>query len=74
MGQVVEVGPHDRLLGADHLSDVVFVEMPEVGDSFEKGEAFGVVYMTEPGPTLVVLPFSVVASGAAKSRSLWLKE
>ncbi len=25
------------------LSDVVFVEMPEVGDSFEKGEAFGVV-------------------------------
>jgi glycine cleavage system H protein len=25
------------------LSDVVFVEMPEVGDSLEKGEAFGVV-------------------------------
>lgn len=25
------------------LSDVVFVEMPEVGDSFEKGEVFGVV-------------------------------
>lgn len=25
------------------LSDIVYVEMPEVGDSFEKGEAFGVV-------------------------------
>ena len=25
------------------LSDIVFVEMPEVGDSFEKGEVFGVV-------------------------------
>lgn len=25
------------------LSDIVFVEMPEIGDSFEKGEVFGVV-------------------------------
>lgn len=25
------------------LSDIVYVEMPEVGDSFEKGEVFGVV-------------------------------
>ena len=27
----------------DQLSDIVYVEMPEVGDSFEKGEVFGVV-------------------------------
>lgn len=27
----------------DELSDVVYVELPEVGDSFPKGESFGVV-------------------------------
>jgi glycine cleavage system H protein len=27
----------------EQLSDIVFVEMPEVGDSFEKSEVFGVV-------------------------------
>ena len=27
----------------DQLSDVVFVELPQVGDSFAQGEAFGVV-------------------------------
>lgn len=27
----------------DQLSDVVFVELPEVGDTFEKGEEFGTV-------------------------------
>jgi glycine cleavage system H protein len=27
----------------DSLSDVVFVELPEVGDSLEKGDTFGVV-------------------------------
>ncbi|OGO05311.1 MAG: glycine cleavage system protein H [Chloroflexi bacterium RBG_13_56_8] len=27
----------------DQLSDIVYVEMPEVGDSFNKGEVFGVV-------------------------------
>ena len=27
----------------DSLSDVVYVELPDVGDTFEKGEAFGVV-------------------------------
>jgi glycine cleavage system H protein len=27
----------------DSLSDVVYVELPDVGDVFEKGEAFGVV-------------------------------
>lgn len=27
----------------DHLSDLVFVELPKVGEHFEKGKAFGVV-------------------------------
>lgn len=27
----------------ESLSDVVFVELPELGDSFDQGEAFGVV-------------------------------
>ncbi len=27
----------------DSLSDIVYLELPEVGDSFEQGEAFGVV-------------------------------
>lgn len=27
----------------EHLSDVVYVELPEVGDHLEKGEVFGVV-------------------------------
>ena len=27
----------------ESLSDIVYVELPEVGDTFEKGEAFGVV-------------------------------
>ena len=27
----------------DQLSDVVYVELPEVGDAFEKGETYGVV-------------------------------
>jgi glycine cleavage system H protein len=27
----------------DELSDVVYVELPEVGDSFPKGESFGVI-------------------------------
>jgi glycine cleavage system H protein len=27
----------------DSLSDVVYVELPDVGDAFEKGESFGVV-------------------------------
>lgn len=27
----------------DQLSDIVYVELPEVGDRFDKGEAYGVV-------------------------------
>lgn len=38
-GDVVFVGISD--FAQDQLGDIVFVEMPEVGDSFEKGEEFG---------------------------------
>lgn len=38
-GDVVRIGVSDY--AQDQLGDIVFVEMPEVGDSFEKGEEFG---------------------------------
>ena len=31
----------------DQLGDIVFVELPQVGDSFEKGETFGTVESTK---------------------------
>jgi len=37
-GSVV-VGVNDY--GEDQLGDIVFVELPEIGDTFEKGEEFG---------------------------------
>lgn len=40
-GDLVVVGISDY--AQDSLGDVVFVELPEVGDSFEQGAAFGVV-------------------------------
>lgn len=36
---VVRIGVSDY--AQDQLGDIVFVEMPEVGDSFEKGDEFG---------------------------------
>lgn len=38
-GDVVRIGVSDY--AQDQLGDIVFVEMPEVGDSFDKGEEFG---------------------------------
>lgn len=38
-GDVIRIGVSDY--AQDQLGDIVFVEMPEVGDSFEKGEEFG---------------------------------
>lgn len=38
-GDVVRIGVSDY--AQDQLGDIVFVEMPEAGDSFEKGEEFG---------------------------------
>lgn len=38
-GTTIRVGVSDY--AQDQLGDIVFVEFPEVGDSFEKGEEFG---------------------------------
>lgn len=38
-GDAVFIGISD--FAQDQLGDIVFVEMPEVGDSFEKGDEFG---------------------------------
>lgn len=38
-GDVVRIGVSDY--AQDQLGDIVFVEMPEVGESFEKGDEFG---------------------------------
>ena len=40
-GDKVKVGISDY--AQDQLGDIVFVELPEVGDSLEKGEEFGTV-------------------------------
>jgi glycine cleavage system H protein len=40
-GDVVRIGISDY--AQDQLGDIVFVELPEVGSSFEKGDEFGTV-------------------------------
>ena len=40
-GDKVRVGINDY--AQDQLGDIVFVELPRVGDSFEKGKEFGIV-------------------------------
>ena len=40
-GEVVTIGISAH--AAEQLGDVVYVELPEVDDSFEKGDVFGVV-------------------------------
>ena len=40
-GDVVRMGISDY--AQDQLGDIVFVELPDVGSSFEKGEEFGTV-------------------------------
>ena len=40
-GEKVKVGISDY--AQDQLGDIVFVELPEVGDTFGKGEEFGTV-------------------------------
>jgi glycine cleavage system H protein len=40
-GDKVRVGISDY--AQDQLDDIVFVELPQVGDTFEKGEEFGTV-------------------------------
>ncbi len=38
-GETVQIGISDY--AQDQMGDIVFVEMPEVGDTFKKGEEFG---------------------------------
>jgi len=38
-GDTVKIGISDY--AQDQMGDIVFVEMPEVGDTFEKGDEFG---------------------------------
>jgi len=40
-GKIVKIGLTDY--AQDQLGDIVFVESPEVGDSFSKGEEFGTI-------------------------------
>ena len=40
-GDVATIGISDH--AQESLSDIVYVELPEIGDSFDKGESFGVV-------------------------------
>ncbi len=40
-GDIVEIGVTDY--AQDQLGDIVFVELPEVGASFEQGAPFGVI-------------------------------
>jgi len=40
-GEIVKIGLTDY--AQDQLGDIVFVESPEVGDSFSKGEEFGTI-------------------------------
>jgi glycine cleavage system H protein len=44
-GNLLVIGITD--FAQDQLGDVVFVELPEVGDPVKKGEAFGVVESTK---------------------------
>jgi glycine cleavage system H protein len=38
-GETIKIGVSDY--AQDQMGDIVFVEMPDVGDSFEKGDEFG---------------------------------
>ncbi|MEA3470487.1 MAG: glycine cleavage system protein GcvH [Thermodesulfobacteriota bacterium] len=40
-GDEVRIGINDY--AQDQLGDIVFVELPQIGDTFEKGEEFGTV-------------------------------
>ena len=38
----------------DQLGDIVFVELPEVGDTFEKGDEFGVIESVKAVSELII--------------------
>ena len=51
-GDVITIGISDH--AQDSLSDIVFVEFPDVGDSFEKGDVFGVVESVKAASDLMI--------------------
>ena len=51
-GDLIVCGISDH--AQDSLSDVVYVEFPEVGDSFAKGDAFGVVESVKAASDLYI--------------------
>lgn len=51
-GDVIVIGISDH--AQDSLSDVVFVELPEVGDTFDKGDVFGVVESVKAASDLYI--------------------
>jgi len=51
-GDAVKIGISDY--AQDQLGDIVFVELPEVGDTFEKGAEFGTVESVKAVSELVI--------------------
>lgn len=51
-GELIVYGITDH--AQDQLSDLVFVELPEVGDSFDKGEIIGVIESVKAASDLYI--------------------
>jgi glycine cleavage system H protein len=63
-GDTVKIGISDY--AQDQLGDIVFVELPEVGDSFNKGDEFGTVESVKAVSELY-LPISGEIAGINKA-------
>ena len=59
-GDIIRVGIDDY--AQDQLGDIVFVELPQVGDTFQKGEEFGTVESVKAVAELVLPVSGKVAS------------
>ena len=59
-GDRIRVGIDDY--AQDQLGDIVFVELPQVGDNFQKGEEFGTVESVKAVAELVLPVNGTVAS------------
>jgi glycine cleavage system H protein len=63
-GDTVKIGISDY--AQDQLGDIVFVELPEMGDSFNKGDEFGTVESVKAVSELYI-PISGEITGLNKS-------
>ena len=63
-GDTVKIGISDY--AQDQLGDIVFVELPEVGDTFSKGDEFGTVESVKAVSELYI-PISGEITGLNKS-------